>query len=165
MNSDMSMRIMDSSVSNRNSASALHSSVLPTPVGPRNRNEPFGRRGSDNPARDRRMAFATMRSASSWPTTRLESASSMRNNLSFAPDLQLDDAPFEPIQRLRLGVDLHANARGRLIDQVDRLVGELPVSDVAMRQRCGCDDRRVGDVHAVVNLVTLLQSTQNRNGV
>src|SRR5205809_105940 len=40
MNSDMSMRTIDSSVSNRNSASALQSSVLPTPVGPRNRNEP-----------------------------------------------------------------------------------------------------------------------------
>ena len=57
MNSDMSMRTIDSSVSNRNSASALQSSVLPTPVGPRNRNEPFGRRGSERPARERRMAF------------------------------------------------------------------------------------------------------------
>ena len=43
MNSLMSMRTMASSSSNRNSASALHSSVLPTPVGPRNRNEPIGR--------------------------------------------------------------------------------------------------------------------------
>ena len=57
MNSDMSMRTIDSSVSNRNSASALQSSVLPTPVGPRNRNEPFGRRGSASPARERRIAF------------------------------------------------------------------------------------------------------------
>ncbi len=65
MNSDMSIRTSASSVSNRNSASPLHSSVLPTPVGPRNRNDPFGRRGSDKPARVRRIAFATMRSASS----------------------------------------------------------------------------------------------------
>jgi hypothetical protein len=34
-----------------NSASALHSSVLPTPVGPRNRNEPLGRFGSESPPR------------------------------------------------------------------------------------------------------------------
>src|SRR5262252_3257384 len=47
MNSDMSMRMSASSVSNRNSASAFDSSVLPTPVGPRNRNEPFGRRAAD----------------------------------------------------------------------------------------------------------------------
>jgi hypothetical protein len=32
-------------------------SVLPTPVGPRNRNEPIGRLGSDKPARLRRIAF------------------------------------------------------------------------------------------------------------
>src|SRR2546430_1744668 len=36
----MSIRTMARSSSNRNSASALASSVLPTPVGPRNRNEP-----------------------------------------------------------------------------------------------------------------------------
>ena len=64
MNSDMSMRIMASSVSNRNSANALVSSVLPTPVGPRNRNEPIGRFGSLRPARPRRTALATARIAS-----------------------------------------------------------------------------------------------------
>ena len=59
MNSLMSMRIRCSSESNMNSASALHSSVLPTPVGPRNRNEPIGRFGSCKPARARRTAVAT----------------------------------------------------------------------------------------------------------
>ena len=49
---------MASSVSNKNSASALVSSVFPTPVGPRNRNEPLGRFGSESPARERRMALA-----------------------------------------------------------------------------------------------------------
>ena len=39
------MRTIALSSSNRNSASALVSSVLPTPVGPRNRNEPIGRFG------------------------------------------------------------------------------------------------------------------------
>src|SRR5213082_1900027 len=77
-------------VSKRNSASALQSSVLPTPVGPRNRNEPFGRRGSASPARERRMAFATICSASSWPTTRLASASSMRSSFSFSPSSIFD---------------------------------------------------------------------------
>jgi hypothetical protein len=37
----------------------LASSVLPTPVGPRNRNEPIGRLGSLRPARARRTASAT----------------------------------------------------------------------------------------------------------
>src|SRR3954467_10393423 len=38
MNSDISMRTSACSSSNRNAASALVSSVLPTPVGPRNMN-------------------------------------------------------------------------------------------------------------------------------
>ena len=45
--------------SNMNSASARASSVLPTPVGPRNRNVPIGRSGSCRPARERRSALAT----------------------------------------------------------------------------------------------------------
>ena len=66
----MSMRTIARSSSNRNSASALASSVLPTPVGPRNRNEPVGRSGSATPERARRTASDTARTASAWPTTR-----------------------------------------------------------------------------------------------
>ena len=43
MYSLMSIRVIARSSSNRNSARARASSVLPTPVGPRNRNEPSGR--------------------------------------------------------------------------------------------------------------------------
>ena len=53
MYSDMSMRIMAFSSSNRNSARARASSVLPTPVGPRKMNEPIGRLGSFSPERAR----------------------------------------------------------------------------------------------------------------
>ena len=60
---------MASRLSNKNSANALHSSVLPTPVGPKNKKEPFGRLGSDKPARERRTALATAVSALSCPTT------------------------------------------------------------------------------------------------
>ena len=55
--SDMSIRTIACSSSNRNSASARASSVLPTPVGPRNRKLPSGRFGSCRPARARRIAF------------------------------------------------------------------------------------------------------------
>jgi hypothetical protein len=47
----MSMRTIARSSSKRKSASDLASSVLPTPVGPRKRNEPVGRSGSASPAR------------------------------------------------------------------------------------------------------------------
>jgi len=90
MNSDMSMRTSASSVSKRKAASALQSSVLPTPVGPRKRNEPFGRFGSDRPARERRIAFDTAFTASSCPTTRLPSSSSMRRSLSRSPSSILE---------------------------------------------------------------------------
>jgi len=55
----MSIRTIARSSSNRKSASDLASSVLPTPVGPRNRKEPVGRFGSEMPARLRRTASET----------------------------------------------------------------------------------------------------------
>ena len=79
------MRTMASRLSNKKSASALHNSVLPTPVGPINKKEPTGRLGSDNPARLRRMAFDTESTASFWPITCSCKLSSMRSSLSFSP--------------------------------------------------------------------------------
>ena len=66
----MSTRIMAFSEPNMASASALLNSVLPTPVGPKNRKEPMGRLGSFKPTRPLRMALDTAVTASSWPTTR-----------------------------------------------------------------------------------------------
>ena len=76
MYSDMSMRIIARSSSNRNSASARAVSVFPTPVGPRKMNDPVGRLGSPRPARLRRTALATAVIASRWPMTRWPSSSS-----------------------------------------------------------------------------------------
>eukprot|EP00967_Tisochrysis_lutea_P059436 scaffold75767_cov28-Tisochrysis_lutea.AAC.3 len=50
--------------------SALASSVLPTPVGPRNRKEPVGWSVRARPARERRTESATACTARSWPMTR-----------------------------------------------------------------------------------------------
>ncbi len=52
----MSIRVIIESSLNRNSAKAFASSVLPTPVVPRNMNDPMGLRESFNPARERRTA-------------------------------------------------------------------------------------------------------------
>ena len=82
-----------------------------------------------------------------------------------ALDLQLDDAALELVHDLGLGVDLDAHARGRLVDQVDRLVGQEAVGDVAVRQRRRGDDRRIGDAHAVMHLVAFLQAAQDRDRV
>ena len=57
-------------------ASALHSAVFPTPVGPRKKNEPMGRFPSRSPALLRRTARDRASTAASCPTTYRRRASS-----------------------------------------------------------------------------------------
>ena len=52
-----------------------------------------------------------------------------------------------------------------LVDQVDRLVGEEAVGDVAVAEHRGGDQRGVGDADAVVRLVALLEPAQDRDRV
>ena len=79
--------------------------------------------------------------------------------------LLLNEAALQPVHDLRLGVDLHADAAGRLVDQVDGLVRQLPAGDVAMRETGGGDDGRVRDIDPVVQLVALLEAAQDGNAV
>lgn len=60
----ISIRSIAFSSPNIAAASALQSSVLPTPVGPRKINEPIGRLGSLRPTLPRRIALATELTAS-----------------------------------------------------------------------------------------------------
>ncbi len=80
-------------------------------------------------------------------------------------DLELHDAAVELVDLDRLGVDLDAQPRRRLVDQVDRLVGQEAVGDVAVRERRRRDDRRVGDAHLVVLLVAVLEPAEDRDRV
>ncbi len=63
------------------------------------------------------------------------------------------------------GVDLHAQPGRGLVDEVDGLVRQEPGGDVAVGQRGGGDQRGVGDPHAVVHLVALLEPAQDADGV
>ena len=47
-------------------------------------------------------------------------------------DPQLDDPAVEPLDFFGLAFDLHADAAGSLIHQVDRLVGQEAVLDIAV---------------------------------
>ena len=80
-------------------------------------------------------------------------------------DLELAHAPLGLVELERRGVDLHAQPRRRLVDEVDRLVGQVPVGDVAVGEHRRRDQRRVADAHAVVRLVALLQAAQDRDRV
>ena len=82
-----------------------------------------------------------------------------------ALDLELHDAALDLVDLGRHRVDLDAQPGGRLVDQVDRLVGQEAVGDVAVRERRRGDERRVLDAHAVVDLVALLEAAQDRDRV
>ena len=85
------------------------------------------------------------------------------NSLAF--DLDLSRTTVEGVDLLGHGVHFKAQTCRRLIDQVDRLVGQKTRRDVAVRQLNGSHNRLVLDTNLVVVFVALLQSTQNRNGV
>ena len=80
-------------------------------------------------------------------------------------DLELAHAALGLVELERRRVDLHPQARTRLVDEVDRLVRELAVRDVAVGEHRGGNQRRVADAHAVVRLVALLQAAQDRDRV
>ena len=69
MYSDMSILIKAFSSPNSVSANAFDNSVLPTPVGPKNKNEPIGLFGSFSPTLPLLIAFATASTASFCPIT------------------------------------------------------------------------------------------------
>ena len=80
-------------------------------------------------------------------------------------DLEALRAADQHVELVRHRVDLDAQAARGLVHQVDRLVGQEAVRDVAMREGRGGDQRGVLDAHAVVHLVALLEPAQDRDGV
>ena len=80
-------------------------------------------------------------------------------------DLQLGELTRGGVDLDRHAVELHAQAACRFIDQVDGLVGQEAVGDVAIGEVGGGHERAIGDMHAVEDLVLFLEATQNRDGV
>ena len=78
-------------------------------------------------------------------------------------DFQLHDTPLDFVDFLRHRIDLDAQTRGRLVDQVDGFIRQKAVADVAIRQRGRSDHGPVGDAHAVVRFVAFLEATENRD--
>ena len=74
------------------------------------------------------------------------------------------DAAVEVVDLDRHGADLDERGAG-FVDQVDGLIGQEAVGDVAMREHGGGDDGRVLDADAVVDLELLLETAQDGDGV
>ena len=76
-------------------------------------------------------------------------------------NLHLDDLAAHDVQLGRHGVHLGADHGAGLVDEVNGLVGQEAVGDISVGEGRGGDDRRVGDLHAVEDLVALLQTAQD----
>ena len=78
-------------------------------------------------------------------------------------DLELHDATLDLVDLLRQRIDLDTQPRRGLVHEVDRLVWEEPVADVPIGERGRRDECAVGDAHAMVRLVALLEAAQDRD--
>ena len=76
-------------------------------------------------------------------------------------DLHLDDLAVDDVELGRHRVHLGADHRAGLVDEVDGLIGEEAVGDIAVRERRSGDDRGVCDLYAVEDLISRFQTTQN----
>ena len=80
-------------------------------------------------------------------------------------DLHLHDAAVHLIELGREGIDLCLDLRAGFIDQVDRLIRQEPVRYISVRQCRGGYQRTICDLHMMVDLITLLQPSQDRDRV
>ena len=120
-------------------------SVLPTPVGPLNRNEPIGLRVAGTGARDILIAAASTSIALSWPNTTFFRSRSrrfqriavvagdvLRRIRAILAMISSISRPCRWFFLLRLRQDALCGAG--LVDHVDRLVRQMTIVDVARRQ-------------------------------
>ncbi len=79
--------------------------------------------------------------------------------------LELDKAAVQSIHFLRHGINFHADATACLINQVNGLIRQLPIGNVAMAEPCRRDDGAITDVYTVVDLIAFFEATQDGDGV
>ena len=77
----------------------------------------------------------------------------------------MQDLPIERVKLFGLAINLHPQAACGLVNEVDRLVGQETVGDIAVREGRGRNKGRVGNPHAVVQLILLFDAAQDRDRV
>ncbi len=92
-----------------------------------------------------------------------------RDVLFFAQALELDldghDLLVEAQDVFGFALLLQSQRARGLVHQVDGLVGEEAVGDVAVRVGSGSHQGAVGDAHAVVDLILVLDAAEDADGV
>src|SRR5690606_25319074 len=78
-------------------------------------------------------------------------------------DLELQQTALELIYLERHAVDLHLDLAGGLVDQVDGLVRQEAIGDVAVTERARRNQSRILNPDPVVHFVALLEAAQNRD--
>ena len=105
---------------------------------------------------------------SSWRSSSRSDAAFSKSCASIADSFRRrTSAIFSSTSRTsgRRGHPADPHPRARLVDQVDRLVGQEPVGDVAVGEVGRRDERVVGEGHAVVRLVPVAQALQDLDRV
>ena len=78
---------------------------------------------------------------------------------------ELDNAAVEFVHLLGFAVQLHFDATGGFVNQINRLVGQEAVGNVAVAQFRGSNNGGVGDVDAVMDFIAFLQTAQDGDGI
>src|SRR3989344_4165276 len=124
--SDISMRIIVSSSPKYTAATVLASSVLPTPVGPKNSRLTIGRFKSRISARARRKLEATMATASSWSIRRWWMRSSKFSRTSVSAFLVFDKSRgfLQNLNSFLRQIPVMQIPAGQIDDLLNRVVGK-----------------------------------------
>ena len=78
---------------------------------------------------------------------------------------ELDNATVKFIHLLRFAVQLHFDAAGRFVDQINRFIRQEAVGNITVAQLCCGNDSRVGNIDTVVDFIAFLQTAQDGDGV
>jgi len=81
-------------------------------------------------------------------------------------EFKLHEPPLNFVDLARHALQFHGDPAGRLVHEVDRLIGQEAIGDVAARELGRCDEGRILDLHALVmGLVAGLEPTEDRDRV
>src|SRR5690348_3085553 len=84
---------------------------------------------------------------------------------SLALDFELENASLNFVDFGGHGIEFHSQACGGFVYEVDGLVREKTIGNVAMREHRGSDNGGVLNANAVMDFVTLLETAENGDGI